>query len=403
MIKPLSNIRIARVATVPFYILTQLENQLEAINEAGAEITVVSSKDDEYSQTLKRSGSYEFKPIYIAKEIKIRRDVIALFKLWRLFSNAHFDIVHSTTPKAGLLCGIAGRMARVPVRMHSFTGQPWVTLKGIKRSVVKFCDKLIVYLNTRCYVDSFSQRDFLVKSKVTPFHKIKILGSGSLAGIDINRFNQNNFSQDMKNEIRASLNISADTLVILFVGRITQDKGVFELLNAFKNLLMTKDNLVLVMVGPFENKIEQEIRNMARQWCGDKVIFTGFTQKPEQFMAITDIFCLPSYREGFGTVVIEAAAMGVPAIGTRIYGLTDAIIDGETGLLVELKNVVELTDTLRKLIDDPDLRKRLGKNAEKRAMQEFDSKKHSELLINEYQDLLKLKTRKNHDMAKELI
>ena len=172
---------------------------------------------------------------------------------------------------------------------------------------------------------------------------------------------------------------------------MTQDKGIYELLEATGQLLACGHDIALLIVGPFEQKFEQEIRPLAAKLCGNRVKFTGFSKVPERFMAVSDVLCIPSYREGFGTVVIEAAALGLPAIGTKIYGLTDAIVEGETGILVEPKNIVQLTGAMKVLITNEPLRKRLGENAKKRAVSEFDSKKHGEMLVMDYEALLKSK------------
>ncbi len=388
MTKLLHNIRVARVSTIPFSMLTQLRPHLEVITESGGELIIIAS-DDELANELRQLDSGTFKPVFIAREISVVTDIVSVFKLWKLFRKHRFHIVHSITPKAGLLCAIASRLAGVPIRLHTYTGQPWVTMSGIKKFIVKLCDKLTSILNTQCYTDSFSQRDFLIKNKVGSIEKIKVLGSGSLAGIDLSRFTPNNFSSVQIKEMRASLDLSETTLVFLFVGRITQDKGIFELLEATGQLLASGFDIALVIVGPFEQEFEQQIRPLAEKFGQNRVKFTGFRKDPERFMAMSDVLCIPSYREGFGTVVIEAAALGLPAIGSKIYGLTDAVVDGETGLLVEPKNVTQLIEAMKNLLTDPQLRKRLGENARKRAIKEFDSKKHAELLVMDYKDLLK--------------
>ena len=380
--------RVARVATTPFLIRTQLYSHLEALYQAGGQVTVISSQG-EHSRELDHLHYCSFEPIFIAREISFFADVKTLFKLWRFFRSQRFDIVHSITPKAGLLCAIAAWGAGTSIRLHTYTGQPWIMMSGLKKWIVKYSDVLIALLNTQCYTDSFSQRDFLVTNKIMPKGKIKVLGRGSLAGIDLERFCQDYFSVGKKDEIRKTLNLNRDTGVILFLGRVTEDKGVYELLEAFSLLILDSPDLVLLIVGPLEGKVEKDLQLRAVELCGNKVVFTGFNSEPEYFIAISDILCIPSYREGFGTVVIEAAAMGVPSVGTKIYGLTDAIVDGETGLLVEPKNVIELTQALRKLIDDEPLRKRLGENAKQRALKEFDSKHCGELLVREYEELLK--------------
>ena len=228
--------RVARVSTIPFSMVSQLRPQLEAINQVGGQVTVIAS-DDELGDELRRIDFCTFKPIYIARQISFFSDIVTLFRLWKLFCDQRFDIVHSITPKAGLLCAIASRLAGVPIRLHTYTGQPWVTMYGLKKTIVKFCDKIISILNTQCYTDSFSQKDFLIKNNVISLKKIKVLGSGSLAGIDLARFNQKKFSSIQKSAIRANLDLKNETLVFLFVGRVTQEKGIYELLEATSQLL----------------------------------------------------------------------------------------------------------------------------------------------------------------------
>ena len=385
--KQLQNISVARVSTVPFYILTQLDEQISAIIDSGAEVSVVSSEkkiDDNFDLT----GNYEFIAIYIPREISISKDLLALFKLWKLFRVRKFNIVHSTTPKAGFLCAVAARLANIPIRLHTYTGQTWVTLKGIKKRVVKICDKVIGIVNTRCYTDSFSQQRYLVENKVIGKKNLFVLGNGSLAGVNIQRFSKERFPAGELAEFKAHLNINKNEKIILYVGRITREKGIYELIDAFEVLLKKQPEATLVLVGPIEADMGPEFEPSVKKRCTNKVLFTGFSIEPERYMAIADIFCLPSYREGFGTVVIEAGSMGLPVIGTKIYGLTDAIIDGETGILVTPQNSLELVTALERLINDDELRFKMGENAKARARNDFDSKVCNQLLITEYQNLI---------------
>ncbi len=377
---------IARVATVPLFVVTHLSAQLAAIADSGASVTVITSPD-ELSMSLP-STQYRFKPVYIARKIHLLSDLISLIKLVKLFRKERYHIVHSTTPKAGLLCALAAKLAGVPIRLHTYTGQTWITLSGFKKTVVKFCDKLIGGCNTHCYADSTSQKEFLIKNKIIKQKNISVLGSGSLSGVDIKRFEEANFPKHEKIKIRTQLGIKAE-IVLLFLGRITKDKGIFELIESFSQLLQENLSLKLIIAGPFEDNLEQSFKAYAQQLCGsEKVLFLKFCEKPENLIAITDILCLPSYREGFGTVAIEAAAMGVPTVGTKIYGLTDAIVDGQTGLLVEPRNTTQLTRALKTLISNEQLRVTMGQHAKERAIKEFDSRIVSHLVVNEYSRLL---------------
>lgn len=379
----LKNVKIARVATTYLPLITLIPNQLLAINNTGASITVITS-DDEFVKYMKNTLSFQFKALDIKREIDLISDIRSLLKLIKLFRKEGFDIVHSITPKAGLLCSIAARLTGVPVRLHTFTGQTWVNTVGFKRLVLKCCDKLIGLLSTHCYADSLSQRSFLLAQKIIKPKNITVLGSGSLAGVDLSRFNLANFPEKNKTALRNSLGIQSSSLILLFIGRITQDKGIFELLESAFNLKQSGHNIVLIVVGSYEKDTETIMRAKYQRLCGDHVVFTGFCAEPEKYISIADILCLPSYREGFGTVVIEAAAMEVPVVGTKIYGLTDAVVDGETGILVEPRNVEQLTEALHKLLFDNNLRARMKINARERACKDFCSKYISQLQIAEY-------------------
>lgn len=384
-----NKLRVARVSTVPFFVITQLSAPIRALAEQGAEVVVVAS-DDELGDTMSSLDCAEFVPVHIAREIAPLSDLGSLFKLVRLFRARKFDIVHSTTPKAGLLCAIAGVLAGVPVRLHSFTGQPWVTMTGLKKAILKACDRIIGLLDTRCYTDSESQRHFLVSEGVISPNRLHVLGEGSLAGVNLQRFDPQRYSTQDRERLREELGLTAGAMVLLFVGRITRDKGVIELLEAFSALVHQGRNVELIMVGPHETDGEAiTSRYRADEQVARRLKLTGFTSEPERYMAIAHMLCLPSYREGFGTVVIESAAMGVPTLGTAIYGLTDAIVDGETGVLVPVADAPALERTLLELLDAPERLERMAGAARKRAVECFDSQRYSQLLIDEYHELLK--------------
>jgi glycosyltransferase involved in cell wall biosynthesis len=380
---PLKNVKLARVSTVAFFIDTQLNAQINLTISFGSDVSVIASE----SSLNRPIDGCQYFSIEIPRQIRPIKDLVALLKLWRLFRSQDFDIVHSTTPKAGFLCAIAGRLSGVPIRIHTFTGQPWVTLKGIKRHVVKFGDKLIGFLNTVCYADSFSQKFFLVSEGVISADKLLVIGKGSLAGVDINRFNPELFSEADRYEIKKDLGIAKDSIVLLFIGRIVRDKGVVELVEAFNRIIDKHLNVCLLFVGPQELS-KTDLGIVTESTTDTRVKFIGYTDVPEKYMAVSDVLCIPSYREGFGTVVIEAAAMGLPAVGSNIYGLSDAIVNGKTGLLVEPKNVEQLTNALLKFFNDIDLCQLLGQNAQKRTVQYFSSELVNQQVIDEYIRLL---------------
>lgn len=386
--KRLQGDRIARISTVPFFVLSQLKRQIESLAASGAHVTVITSSGPELA-VLKALPGIECVAIDIPRSIAPWRDLLALIRLWRFFRKERVDIAHSTTPKAGLLTAIAAFLAGVPIRLHTFTGQPWVGMRGIKRWLARGSDRLIGWLNTHCYADSLSQRQFLVDEGMLSSARISVIGAGSLAGVDTKRFDRARFTDEQRNALRQSLGIPVDAEVLLFVGRITVDKGVRELMDAFAKLKTQGSLAHLVFVGLFDSDsgVAGSISPHEISAIRDTHL-VGYSECPEQYMAIADILCLPSYREGFGTVVIEAAAMGVPAVGTNIYGLSDAVEQGTTGLLASPRNGGELTAVLKRLLDDKALRLSMGAAARQRAATLFDSGKVSQLLADEYCFLL---------------
>lgn len=380
--------RICRVATVPFFVAHHLKSQIKATAAAGHEVVIVSSSGPQLMQLVKELG-VQAHPILIRRMVSPISDLRSLIAMYRYFSKERFDIVHSTTPKAGLLCAVAAFLARVPIRLHTFTGQPWARLARPMRWLVKHGDRMIVWLNTKCYADSCSQADFLVAEGVAAPGRIAVLGGGSLGGVDLIQFNPDRW-KTRHAEIRKEMGIPPGAKIITFIGRVTRDKGIGELVAAFKRLINSGINAYLLLVGPFEperdplpDEVEEQIRHETR------IKTVGYSAEPERYMSVSDVFCLPSYREGFGNVVIEAAAMGVPTVGTRIVGLVDSIVDGETGILVPPREVGALADALSRMLSDEALRTRMGKAAQERARTLYDSNTVNRFLLGEYEILLR--------------
>jgi glycosyltransferase involved in cell wall biosynthesis len=310
-----------------------------------------------------------------------------MWSLYLLFRREHFDIVHSTTPKAGLLCALAGFLAGVPVRLHTFTGQVWIQMHGASRFLAKAGDWVTANLNTMCYADSASQREFIIGSGLVSAERIQVLGAGSLAGVDLERFNPEAWEKS-RATIRGDLGIGTDFRVITFIGRLTKEKGIDELIAAFRLLRDRGGKYFLILVGPSELEPGSQSNETEGLLDGDpQILLTGYADRPERYLAVTDLLCLPSYREGFGNVVIEAAAMGIPTVGTDIVGLRDSIVDGETGLLVPLKDPEALASALERLFTDEQMRTSMGRRARERATKMYDAKKINAAVLEEYDRL----------------
>lgn len=373
--------KIARVATVPFFLYNHLRRQAADTARAGHEVVLVSSGGPEV-KGLEQIDGVRFVQVGIQRRISPINDLVSLWRLFRLFRRERFDIVHTTTPKAGMLGAVAAFLARVPIRLHTFTGQAWAEMRGLERQLAKLGDQLTVALDTRCYADSLSQRDFMVDEAVARRDEIHILGAGSLAGVDLERFSDRNPPADTGERLRA-LGVPDGHLIITFIGRITADKGVRELIESFRALQAQDFPCTLLLIGPEEPDASQ-LYQTTRLADLPHVHRLGYQPDPERWLALTDIFCLPSYREGFGNVVIEAAAMGVPTVGTDIPGLRDAVVHNETGILVPVRNVPALTRALAELLVDGAMRSGMGARACRRAREQFDASKINALLIEEY-------------------
>ena len=304
----------------------------------------------------------------IQRKIKPIDDFKALWFLFRKFSLERPDAVHTLTPKAGLLGMCAAWLARVPVRVHTFTGQVWVTRQGPMRWVLKAADKCIAAFATDVLVDSPSQRSFLIQEGVVSAQGSTVLGEGSICGVDTQRFKPSSL---MRQQVRAELCSASDSLVCLYLGRLNRDKGVLDLAAAFAQVVSRHPKAELWVVGPDEGHMFAQMQTLLSA-CTRQVRRVGYTNEPERFMQAADLFCLPSYREGFGSSVIEAAACGVPALASRIFGLTDAVVEGETGWMHEAGNVQDLTSQLDALFKAPAELQRRGEAARATAERLFE-------------------------------
>lgn len=383
----MKNLKVCRIATVPFFLLHHLGTQIRATAQAGHAVLLVASPGPEWPALRAIAGAQAVE-LPVARPISPLADLRALFGLWRLLRRHPVDVLHSTTPKAGLLAAVAGRLAGVPVRLHTFTGQAWAEQRGPARWVAKAADRLIIALDTRCYADSASQRAFLEAEGVARRGALVVLGNGSLAGVDTRAFDRARHAADAPG-VRSRLGIGPADKVIVFVGRVTRDKGVAELVSAFQALEQKRADVHLVLVGPEEPERDPLSQATRAAIAGHPRIHAiGFSDAPAQYLAACDLMCLPSYREGFGNVVIEAAAMSLPAVGTAIPGLRDAIEDGVTGVLVAPKDAAALAAALETMLADDDRRRRMGEAARERALRLFDADAVNARVLAEYAALV---------------
>jgi glycosyltransferase involved in cell wall biosynthesis len=340
--------KVVRVVTASYVVPWHLDNTLRRM-PADFEVTVVgqgvSANSDAYPEI-------HWVDIDLNRKVSIIADLQSLWALCRVFRDSKPDIVHSIMPKAGLLSALAGFMCRVPIRLHTFTGQTWVNRKPAARFVLRAVDLTINALNTVCLTDSPSQSAFLLRQHISNHGEpLPTLGMGSLAGVDISRFDHPGLSA-RGGQLRATLAIRERDFVFAFIARKTRDKGAIDMLTAFAKVVKSHPDARLLFVGPDESGGEIAALKATAPTLFNNVHDIGQVRNHELYLFISDVLCLPSSREGFGTIVIDAAAAGVPAIGSDIVGLVDSIEDGKTGILFPAGNVDKLCQAMLSMIEN---------------------------------------------------
>jgi glycosyltransferase involved in cell wall biosynthesis len=290
-------------------------------------------------------------------------------------------------PKAGLLCALASRLI-VPVRIHTFTGQVWQTKIGVGRFLLRMMDMFVVRLNTVCFTDSASQSQFLLNEGIGfQGGPLPVILKGSLGGVDLSKLAI--VKKDLwRAKVKGDLRINNDHLVVGYLARKTMDKGALLILEAFSKILKRIPNVTLLFVGPDDSNGALDAYKAVHPNWRRNVIEMNEVANHEEYLAVFDVLCLPSYREGFGSIVIDAAALAIPCVGSRIPGLVDAIEDTVTGLLFCCGDIDDLCEKLVTLLQDRPLLHSYGVSALSRVKRYYDSEVISRSLENKYRELL---------------
>tara|TARA_E500000178_G_scaffold352028_1_gene414506 strand:- start:668 stop:1801 length:1134 start_codon:yes stop_codon:yes gene_type:complete len=358
--------KICFAATVPTSINVFWRNQI-ILCKSLFDITIASaSKNKSHLKDL----NVRYKNIKIYRNPNILFDLLLLINSYRYLKKQKFHILHTQTPKAGFIFHLAGWFARVTIRIHTFTGQIWVNKKGVTRFFLKLFDKLIYSLSTHIIIDSHAQRKFLISENMINKKKGVVFGNGSISGVDMKKFNTR---LNIKN-LREKYGLPKNDLVILYLGRLNPEKGIMDLIKAFNTLKKKHEHLSLVFVGSEDGIKVSDIKANIENKFKKNFYYFKYTKSPNHFMRLSDILCIPSYREGFAQVVVEAAGCGTPSVVSNIYGLKDTIINNKTGFFFKPKDVNDLYRKLKKLIVNKNLRSKMSNKSIQRVKNQFSSK-----------------------------
>ena len=386
------NHKLIRLTTVPLSLQYLLRGQPRYMSAFFEFLCVSSGPAKDLEEVAKREG-VKVQEVEMTRQITPFKDLKSVWKLYKLFKKEKPAIVHTHTPKAGIVGMLAANLAGVPVRLHTVAGLPLMEAQGLKRFVLDTVEKLTYSFATKVYPNSKGLEEFILSHRFTNKSKVKMIGNGSTNGIDTTFFNPSLYTADTKQELKAQLGIGEKDFVFVFVGRLVSDKGVNELVNAFKGLTSQLVNqsthYKLLLVGPLETELDPlQDQTLNEIESNPTIITTGFQPDVRPYFAISHALAFPSYREGFPNVVMQAGAMGLPSIVTDINGCNEIIEDGKNGLIIPPKDTKALQEKMLRLVEDEQLYKHLASNSREMITSRYEQKLVWEALLEEYKRLL---------------
>ena len=384
--------KLIRITTVPISFKVLLKGQLRFMASNGFDVKGVSSEGEELREVYENEG-IAVEAITMSRKITPFQDLKSLWEMWNFLRKEKPQIVHTHTPKAGIIGMLAARLAGVPHRLHTVAGLPLMEATGTKRKILNFVEKLTYSSATRVYPNSKGLYDFILQNNFTQSNKLKIIANGSSNGIDTTFFSPDQVTELERVTLREKLNIQPDDFVFVFVGRIVSDKGINELIKAFSQLQTAENNeltgIKLLLVGGLESDLDPlNPETLAEINQNKDIISVGFQQDVRSFFAIADALIFPSYREGFPNVVMQAGAMGLPSIVSDINGCNEIIVEGENGLIIPPKNVEKLKEKMLTLAKDKNLYTKLRENSRRMIENRYEQSVVWKALLEEYEGLL---------------
>lgn len=357
--------KIIRATTVPTSLETFCKDMLRELNQR-YEVVAVSSPLPELEVVATREGVRTI-AVKMERRISLKRDIVSLWQMYKVMRRERPWMVHSMTPKAGLMCMVAAWLARVPRRVHTFTGLVWPTATGLNRMILKTTDRILCACATHIIPEGNGVKNDLINGKITR-KPMKVLANGNVRGIELDHYRRTAEVEEEAAKIRKD-----GVLTFVFIGRLVRDKGIHELVEAFVRLNKENPHTRLVLVGRTEAELDplnEETQHIID--THDAIEAVGSQKDVRPWLAASDVLAFPSYREGFPNVVIEAGAMGLPSIVTNINGCNEIIIPGENGVIIPPRDADALYEAMKDLCENDEKRVYLTKNARESVASRFD-------------------------------
>lgn len=378
--------KLIRITTVPISLDKLLSGQLAFMNQFYSVIGISSEK--EYLEKIAIKEGIKVHAVTMTRQITPIKDIISVLKLYFFFKKEKPFIVHTHTPKAGIVGMMAARLAGVPHRLHTIAGLPLLEASGNKRKLLNFVEKMTYSCATKIYPNSFGLKEIIIEQKFCKLEKLKVLGNGSSNGIDTSHFDISHYSESQNQQLKLDLGISSTDFVFVFVGRLVKDKGINELVAAFENIQKQHVEVKLLLVGNYENDLDP--LDMETLRCINNnigIISTGYQKDVRPYFAIANALVFPSYREGFPNVVMQAGAMGLPSIVTDINGCNEIIEVKKNGLIIPVKNETAIFEAMLIMIQNHKEMEVMKSNARPMIVSRYGQKIVWEAILNEYKSL----------------
>lgn len=417
--------KLIRITTVPVSLKLLLKGQHRFMSKNGFEVIGVSSNGEQLYE-VKNEEDVRVEALEMTRTISPVRDLNALWSFYKLCKKEKPSIVHTHTPKAGIVGMLGAKLAGVPIRLHTVAGLPLMEATGIKRKILDFVEKVTYASATKVYPNSKGLYDFILENEYTTKDKLKVIGNGSSNGIDTKFYAKAQIPFEQQEKLKQELGIEVNDFVFIFVGRLVGDKGINELVAAFKELetrnqkletrnqkLETRDREVgvslvsspqspvpskvfskvpkLLLVGPLESDLDPLKEETLKEiTTNPNIISVGFQKDVRPYFAIANALVFPSYREGFPNVVMQAGAMELPSIVSDINGCNEIVVEGENGTIIPVKNVEAIQKAMQKMMEDKEYYSKLKENARPMIQSRYEQSVVWNALLEEYNTLIKL-------------